>query len=122
MQKNAGFILLLLAGMFLLMLAISGRFHDIFTAAFPSLGGKSSGDSSGTSDSGLSGEGTSSSLGNQAPEGAGGGSPGSGLVSPLTGQPIHPPTGSDPLSGWPTLPRTGAALVPLPSGGFQYQI
>lgn len=108
MGKGTSGILLLLLGMFLLMLAISGRFHDIFTAAFPSLGGSAasssgSGSSSTTPDTtGLGGTGT----------GSGGGGGGSGT---------NPQQSSDALVYNKSVYQSGGfQIVPTSSGGFEY--
>jgi|SRR6516162_8661066 hypothetical protein len=98
MKGGASGMLLLLVGLFLLMLAISGKFHDIFTAAFPSLGGKTV-------------------SGSQSP------SSGSNQQTPGQASPASPPiAGPDPgqLYTKDVYQSGGMLLAPLQGGGYQY--
>lgn len=90
------------------MLAISGRFHDIFTAAFPSLGGSSGN----TSTSGNAGS-------VPANTGLGGTNTGSGGSSGGSG--TNPQQSSDSLVYTSSTYNSGGyAIVPSSSGGFEY--
>lgn len=103
LPKGTSGILLLLLAMFLLMLAISGRFHDIFTAAFPSLGGSTSSGSTGGSGS----------AGNTAPPVYGG-----STGQPFVGDPGAPPASTDYTKQ--IYQSGGYQIVPSNNGGFQY--
>lgn len=89
-MKGTSGILLLLLAMFLLMLAFSGRFHDILTAAFPSLGTDSSGTSGSSAD-------PTTNVGGLVAGGGGGN-----------------------LTAKTDLPAGGLPITPLLGGGFQY--